>query len=499
MPAAHAERSTEPSPGATAAARAEPPDRAARVLFACALLVGLARFWKLSQWSLWFDEAATWTDLFVGLEGGEISNPLGYRLIGWTVAALGGVPDELALRFLPALAGWLAIPVVAWAFRPFAGARAAAAAALVLAASSWHVSWSQTARFYTLAQVVSLAGGAVVLRAYWRGRPLLAAVGFGIGALAALFHPSALLLLPALAVAPFALALARVPMPARVLRVAGFALLVGALALLARFDWVRDTFETYQRQKGTASPLEQLDQAVGRVAHFARTVGFYVTPLLGAAALAGAVRAALRREAFPLLAAGVCAIVLLLGALLAVFARMTAQYVFFLLPWVAVLACEPLSSAAAARERAGALRAAWLAVLVLPALATLGLYFTVRRGERPAWREAYQFVWSRREEGDLVLGMEATVGEYYVAPRQTDLRNTEHVAWLDEWRAREPERWSRHARRTWFLVNPEQFLDWDPRDAAEVQRVLREECRLVRSYPLYVESRDLSVWVYLRD
>jgi hypothetical protein len=138
-------------------------------------------------------------------------------------------------------------------------------------------------------------------------------------------------------------------------------------------------------------------------------------------------------------------------------------------------------------------------VLVLPALATTALYFTVRRGERPQWREAYEFVWNRREEHDLVLGMEATVGEYYLAPRRTDLRQTVHVAWLDTWRAHLPEHWAPHARRTWYVVNPEQFLDWGPRDAAEVQRMLREECRLVKCYPLYVESRDLSVWVYLRD
>jgi hypothetical protein len=31
-----------------------------------------------------------------------------------------------------------------------------------------------------------------------------------------------------------------------------------------------------------------------------------------------------------------------------------------------------------------------------------------------------------------------------------------------------------------------------------MRRFLAEECRLVACYPLYVESRDLSVWVYLR-
>ncbi|MBI5363101.1 MAG: hypothetical protein HZA53_07960, partial [Planctomycetes bacterium] len=106
---------------------------------------------------------------------------------------------------------------------------------------------------------------------------------------------------------------------------------------------------------------------------------------------------------------------------------------------------------------------------------------------------------NRREPNDLVLGMEATVGEYYVAPWRTELRQPEHVQWLDKWRATQPELWSRQSRRMWLVVNPEQFLDWNENDAAEVQRFLREECRLVKVWPLFVESRDLSVWVYVRD
>ena len=147
---------------------------------------------------------------------------------------------------------------------------------------------------------------------------------------------------------------------------------------------------------------------------------------------------------------------------------------------------------------ARALRVGWLALLVLPSLATTILYFTVRQGERPQWRDAYEYVWNHRQEGDLVLGMEATVGEYYLNPARTELRHTVRVAWLDRYRAKEPARWADHARRTWYLLNPEQLLDWDEKDAAAMRRFLAEECRLVACYPLYVESRDLSVWVYLR-
>jgi hypothetical protein len=48
------------------------------------------------------------------------------------------------------------------------------------------------------------------------------------------------------------------------------------------------------------------------------------------------------------------------------------------------------------------------------------------------------------------------------------------------------------------MFNPEQLYDWEECDRLDFQRFLVEECRLVKCFPLYVESRDLSVWVYMR-
>jgi hypothetical protein len=62
-----------------------------------------------------------------------------------------------------------------------------------------------------------------------------------------------------------------------------------------------------------------------------------------------------------------------------------------------------------------------------------------------------------------------------------------------------PEIWAQHSRRAWYILNPEQLLDWNPRDADDFRAFLREQCRLVKCFPLYVESRDLSVWIYIRD
>ncbi|MBK7876635.1 MAG: glycosyltransferase family 39 protein [Planctomycetes bacterium] len=477
-------------------------DSGARWVLLLSLAVGLVRFWKLGAWSLWFDEAATFTDWYVGLSGGEIKNPLGYELVHRTVELLGGRPDEYALRFLPALAGWLVIPATYWAFRELAGRRAAALAALFVATSSWQVYWSQNARFYTLAELATLVGAGLVLRGFARGSAVRALLGVAVAGAGALFHPSAALAVPALVVAPiFAARRAGRPVVGqkRVLLALGGAAVVGALVA---FPWAKATLGTYFLQKGAQGPFDA-GAALDRVLHLARTTGFYLTPYLGAAALVGAALAWRRRAESGLAAFAVALVVLVLvGAIAAAGARMTAQYVFFLFPWIALLAALPADELGRALADAGqrkALARAWAFVLVACSLVNTALYFTVRQGERPPWRDAYQFVWNRREENDLVLGMEATVGEYYVAPWRTELRQPEHVQWLDKWRATLPKLWARQSRRMWLVVNPEQFLDWNESDAAEVQRFLREECRLVKVWPLYVESRDLSVWVYVRD
>jgi hypothetical protein len=466
-------------------------DPLARWILLAALAIGLVRFFRLARWSLWFDEAVTWTDFHHSLENGEIGSTLGYRAIGALVPFLGGVPDEFALRFLPALCGWLSIPLAYWAFRALAGPRRAAAAALLLAASSWHVYWSQNARFYTMAQAVSLLGAGIAVRGLWNRRLVLAGAGIVVAALAVAFHPSGGLVLPALVVAPLLLRLRKDFVPAPDLRAGAIGLVLLAGFLLLRFGWVWRTLQIYMWQKPQSSP-----------AHFLLTTGFYVTPVLATAALVGTIVAFRRRDPFHAFAALVAVIVVISALVVSLFARISAQYVFVALPWIALLACVPLVGPESRREgeipSAPALRLGWLAVLVLPSLASTVLYFTVRQGERPQWRDAYEYVWNHREDGDLVLGMEATVGEYYLNPSRTELRHTVRVAWLDRYRAKEPERWADHARRTWYLLNPEQLLDWDPEDAAAMRRFLAEECRLVACYPLYVESRDLSVWVYRR-
>jgi hypothetical protein len=457
-----------------------------------ALLAAL-RFVGLEGHGLWIDEALTLSD---ALHQEQFKNPLGYRLCALLYGLLPARPDEAWMRLPSALAGALSLFLCAFAFRPWAGPRGALVAALFLGVSSWHLYWSHSARFYTLAQCAVLLGTGLLLRA--RGGPahprgpsavfLWSAAGLSVCALGLGFHFTALLVLPGLFLAGQLLndphGRAALP-PARRLLWA-LALLVGA----AGAPWAFERVASWRLVKGGGNPL-----------HLVLTSGFYFGPLLLSAALVGVGHWWRRRSPAAALALWVCVSALLLALALSLWTRMTAQYVFVLLPFVCLLAAAPWCRPAPGRGsgRPGTLALGVLTLVLLPNLVQAGLFLTHRNGERPHWREAYTLVARQRLPSDLLMGMAAPVGEYYLDPLATYLREPRQLVYLDRFRSRVPERWDRTGRRTWFVVNFEELEDWDQSDAAEFRRTLSEDCRLVASWPLEVESRDLSVHVFLRD
>ena len=185
---------------------------------------------------------------------------------------------------------------------------------------------------------------------------------------------------------------------------------------------------------------------------------------------------------------------LLLTALaLAFFVRVSAQYLYMALPWVAALATAPLA------RRTGALSWLYLGLLVLPGLVDIGLYFGPRHGDRPRWREAYAHVFEERAPHDLVYGMAAVVGQYYLDPGSVNLREHRDLVRLNSYTAYEIGRWARRGRRTWFVVRREELGDWPADDRAAFEALLAEECRRTLVLPVRYTPRDLTVEVYVRE
>lgn len=153
-------------------------------LGAIVLLAALLRFATLRTQSIWFDEAATWDlvrrpfgEMLDRIPDGESNPPLYYVLEwGWTRVFGDG---EAGLRSLSSLVGLLMVPVAYAIGRRAAGglARAGLAAAALVAVNPLLVWFSQEARSYALATLLSAVALVLLLRALddpRRGRLLAA-------------------------------------------------------------------------------------------------------------------------------------------------------------------------------------------------------------------------------------------------------------------------------------------------------------------------------------
>lgn len=501
-------------------------DRVAEALTLAALLVGLLAFARLGAPSLWIDEAFTWID---ASGEGRADNWLGYALVWLASALVGDGPTEAALRVAPACAGWLLVAATAWAFEPLAGARRAALAALVVAASPWHVYWAQNARFYTLASLATVVAAGAFVRglaaggAAGRGRVLWLAGGLVAVALGAWCHRTALLVLGActaalvLARPELGLAVAGAPDPARRERQRRLLvrLVVAAVVFLAVLaPAATRAFAAYVHAKGGGG--------VAGVRHAVLSLGLTAGPALGVAAALGAAAAtrAPRRVGwfvFLVPALGV-------GGLLALAALATvaAQYAFVFLPWIALLAAWPVgrgpahapAGAPGGGERDAPLGTpaaalAWVLLLVGPALASTGLQLAVRFGDRERWREALAHVESRRAPGEAVLALPGTPAELYLAraaaaadapavvraaARAT--RRAERVGNLDQYSTRADEPLAAAGRAHWVVLRTDYLLTWDEAERARFLSALRESYRLDARFPVRIDARDLDLEVW---
>ena len=169
----------------------------ALILVGLILLALFLRAWRLGDWGFEATEMFTLRDS----NNPKLDNPrpliyfLNYFLIrSWRPL------DELGLRLLPALFGLLAVPAFYLVGRRLVGTRAALFSAFLITVSSFHVYYSQFARYWSLVFLLSaIYPYAIYLGIRDRNRGALF-VGFIAGVLAILAHPVSTLLVGGLGV-----------------------------------------------------------------------------------------------------------------------------------------------------------------------------------------------------------------------------------------------------------------------------------------------------------
>lgn len=463
---------------------AEIPRWVAAVVRSLPWLVGalcILRLVGLERWGLWIDEAFTLHDAG-SLSWSRLTDfPLNLFLTSQWLELLEPPHGEASLRAPACLFGVLSILGTAWAFRPLLGAPRAWLAATLVALSSYHLFWSQSARHYTLAQALSVLGAGVALRGILGGSGSRYLAGVALALAAAFAHPSAGLLVPALLVAPWLCGAlgARLPWSPSTRWMAALAL--AGLALGA--TWGADVWGEYASKKSGSSVL-----------HLAQTSGFYFGPPLCLAAAWASFEALRERKPAGVLVGLVLLLSFGLALAAALLARVAAQYVFVLLPWAAAAA----SGIAPIERPRGKVALGLLAAMLAWGSVDVVLYMTVRHGDRPRWKEAYALVARSRGPDDLVYGMAAPVGEYYLAPGSTRLREASSLARLTDYEDHLVDVWARRERRIWIVLNREDLQDWTREERARFERFLRDQCERVRTFPVAWTPRELDVEVYLR-
>lgn len=107
------------------------------------LLAIFLRFYKLGTWSFWGDEVFTLSSRSDGF-----IPSLTTRLIHATTTHLG--VNEWNARLIPAMVGLITIPLLFILVAKTFGNDVGLISSALLATSTWHIYWSQNARFYTL-------------------------------------------------------------------------------------------------------------------------------------------------------------------------------------------------------------------------------------------------------------------------------------------------------------------------------------------------------------
>ncbi len=458
-------------------------DRSWLKILGLTLLAAALRLFKLGQWSLWIDEGNTlWLTEHLSGKIPTDAYPLFFWLERLMVEITG--TSEFALRLMPALLGIASVPLSYLLFRKPAGERAAFWGALLLALSPWHLFWSQNARYYTLLLVWALLLARLTWD-WWEDGGEARLAGIVIVGLAGLMTQYTLILAwPALMLYPL---LARTMGYARDRRYAWRRIFIFAVVLIlplvlavGRMMAFGDQFMEIPRHYGD-NPLVLLGGLAYRI-------GLPV----GLAVLAGiyfgltAKDRARRRFVIFLMA------VSLTPALLAALATMkiiaTSYYVFFALPFFMMLAGMALAENWESR-RLSVTAGLFLAAFYLQGVA---MYYTVHHGDRIRWKEAVEYVQRHREPTDLIIGGGSEAISYYLGEEPALLNGTDRQTMI-QW-VLKPE-WRQPDERTWYVVNDQliEELDGD----GLFRRFFREECRLLKEYPLWNGPKNRTARVYL--
>lgn len=369
------------------------------------LLAAFLRFYKLGEWSFWGDEFFTVGGREDGFNYTLIRSSLSMSLIQFVVGQFG--ITEWYARLVPALLGVVSIPVLYWLTKKMFNPEVGLAAALLLAVSTWHVYWSQNARFYvplllfyTAALIFFHLGLEQDRLWYFVATIFFLGLATKERLLALFFVPVVVSYVAILWLIPFE-------------RPAGLRwrnLLVFFAPLLGS-----GLFFAGPYLQNLSAWMKGFGNVNNNPVWLLVVVIYYVgLPTVIAAGLGAVYFLAKKDRGVLLLSLGaVVPLIILMG--LALFHYTASRYVFMTLTsWVILAALAAVELIRQSRGQHKILAASLLLLLVAGSLGENVLYYRYQNGNRDNWKDAFELVKAEKQAGDLVVSINPELADFYM-------------------------------------------------------------------------------------
>lgn len=462
------------------------------LLAAITLLAVLLRFYKLGEWSFWFDEIFNINrsvNNFADLES-TISSTLSHKFLPLSIIASGLTMNRLGIsewsaRLVPAIIGIITVPILYFPVKKFLGWRVGLLAALFLAISTWHIYWSQNARFYTSLLLIYTLALFAFFYAIEKDRPLYILIGFLLFYFAVSERLFAAWLIPVFGLYLLVLAIGPFEKPVG-FRPRNIGLLVLLPLLGIAFIEIFSLLTSGRLRLFTGEFLADLeflfrwrsDDPFRLLGLIASNIGL---PLMIFAFFSGVYLSLKKsRIGLLLLIAAVVPVALLL--LLNPFVFTKDRYVFLTLAaWIILAAAGVKELLAQANEPGKLLASGVLALLIFSALFSDLTYYQVNNGYRRDWRGAFALIQPKAREDDEVVSFWPELGSYYLGKEIMPWQTTKLSTILNS------------GKRYWFVLDSETIYT-NP----EVKSWLEQNGELIEVKYLRT-AEDLFLRIYLYD
>jgi hypothetical protein len=383
------------------------------------------RLYRLGLWSFWGDEVRTLAWLQSRIPFQDHGWSLTKYLARLTITSLGA--SEFSARIIPAIVGALSIPLLYLPVKRLFGRQVALTSSLLLALSTWHIYWSQNARFYTSMLLFFSLALFLFFEALLRSRLRLLSIAFLFWGLSLLEQLSAVLFIPVAALYTLYWGWFLVAKGRSLLKwpwgplvfLSGVILAIWGLPYLSRPGQALAEFGPYFAQ--SSDPF-----IVGSCATY-----YLGIPTVVIAMLTGVYLTLKRDEAGAFMAIGAL-VPYLIVPLAAASLWLGCRHEFVsLICWLVLASIGAVRLITQAPRNLRLLAMAPLAILVVSSLVEDSQYFTVQNGNRENAKAAMTFIADHAAESDPVIVPEKLVADYYLGRSTLPMRD-DMVLPLDE-------------------------------------------------------------------